>query len=281
MRAWGRIGSSRSAGSALGVHARWHGIIAPGGIADFFSVSVGLSLRLERRANRGRTAGRGRSARIWLVPMVWPVATSRVRSRCGLRHASHRAEVVEDGLDPFPLGVLIGMERAEGAAPLDLTGCRVDPVPVREPVGEGELHHVVRDTADRVPALEGQRVAVLRHIGERPEMAGLLQPVPERLRAVHVRRDRLLRVLGKLPRLASIPPLGVDAGVRRHTRRYASARRPPRARRGSGRGATCRVPRWRCLSLRGASPGARGRRRRGRGRRATGRAWARAWTAPR
>lgn len=28
----------------LGVHARWHGIIAPGGIADFFSVSVGLAL---------------------------------------------------------------------------------------------------------------------------------------------------------------------------------------------------------------------------------------------
>jgi hypothetical protein len=29
---------------ALGVHARWHGVIAPGGIADFFSVGVGLSL---------------------------------------------------------------------------------------------------------------------------------------------------------------------------------------------------------------------------------------------
>jgi hypothetical protein len=28
----------------VGVHARWHGIIAAGGIADFFSVSVGLSL---------------------------------------------------------------------------------------------------------------------------------------------------------------------------------------------------------------------------------------------
>jgi hypothetical protein len=28
----------------LGVHARWHGIVAPSGIADFFSVSVGLSL---------------------------------------------------------------------------------------------------------------------------------------------------------------------------------------------------------------------------------------------
>jgi hypothetical protein len=28
----------------LGLHARWHGIIAPGGIADFFTVSVGLAL---------------------------------------------------------------------------------------------------------------------------------------------------------------------------------------------------------------------------------------------
>jgi hypothetical protein len=28
----------------LGVHARWHGIIAPGGVADFFTVSLGLAL---------------------------------------------------------------------------------------------------------------------------------------------------------------------------------------------------------------------------------------------
>jgi hypothetical protein len=28
----------------IGVHARWHGIIAPSGIADFFSVSLGLAL---------------------------------------------------------------------------------------------------------------------------------------------------------------------------------------------------------------------------------------------
>ena len=31
-------------GVGLGLHARWHGILAPGGIADFFSLSVGLSL---------------------------------------------------------------------------------------------------------------------------------------------------------------------------------------------------------------------------------------------
>jgi hypothetical protein len=30
--------------AGLGLHARWHGIIAPSGIADFFSISLGLSL---------------------------------------------------------------------------------------------------------------------------------------------------------------------------------------------------------------------------------------------
>ena len=28
----------------VGLHARWHGIIAPGGVADFFTVSIGVAL---------------------------------------------------------------------------------------------------------------------------------------------------------------------------------------------------------------------------------------------
>ena len=44
MPAWVWIASCRSAASVFGLHARWHGIIAASGIADFFTISVGLAL---------------------------------------------------------------------------------------------------------------------------------------------------------------------------------------------------------------------------------------------